>query len=378
MYQTTVGDNEKRLSECLGIAWQRADIIITTGGLGPTRGDITKEVVSDYLSLPLENDDVVLNRIKTFFVKRGAIMPENNLKQALKPIGATVLQNEAGTAPGLAVEKDNKVIILLPGPPNELKTVFQKEGIPFLENKFLKQGIIHSKVLRLRGVGESTVAEKLDDIILAQSNPTIAIYARSGEIIIRITAKGKDKAQAEFLIAEMETNVRSRLQAKIYGVDDETLAQKLGDELSKKKCSIAFAESCTGGLASSMLTDVPGSSEYLLGSVVSYSNMAKEKVLGVSKVNLQQYGAVSEQVAMEMAEGVRNLLGTTIGVSITGIAGPGGGTTDKPVGLVYMAVASANGTVWKKFNFSGARSDNKLRAALNAFSLALDKLTEEF
>jgi len=250
--------------------------------------------------------------------------------------------------------------------------------LPFLEEHFTKQGIIHSKVLRLRGIGESTVAEKLDDIIMSQTNPTIAIYARSGEIIIRITAKSTDYSMAESMILEMETEVRKRLEDNIYGVDNASLAEKLGEELLKRNSTISFAESCTGGLASSMLTDVAGSSGYLLGSVISYSNDAKANVINVSEESLKNFGAVSEQVAREMAVGVRNLFGTALGVSITGIAGPGGGSEEKPVGLVYMAVASEKGTVCQKHKFAGSRTDNKLRSVLAAFSLALDKLNEDF
>ncbi|MGL5207192.1 MAG: nicotinamide-nucleotide amidohydrolase family protein, partial [Acidaminococcaceae bacterium] len=230
----------------------------------------------------------------------------------------------------------------------------------------------------LRGIGESTVAEKLDDIIMSQTNPTIAIYARNGEIIIRITAKGTDYDTAETMISKMETEVRKRLEDNIYGVDNESLAKRLGDELLERNATISFAESCTGGLASSMLTDIAGSSGYLIGSVVSYSNTAKASVINVSEESLRKFGAVSEQVACEMAVGVRNLFGTTLGVSITGIAGPGGGSAEKPVGLVYMAIASEKGTVCQKHNFTGSRTDNKLRSVLAAFSLALDKLIEDF
>ncbi|MGE4589093.1 MAG: competence/damage-inducible protein A [Acidaminococcaceae bacterium] len=378
LYQTTVGDNENRLREVLKIALTRADIIITTGGLGPTRGDITKEMVASVLDLSLELDQETLEKINRFFIHRGICMPENNVKQAMVPQGAYVLKNDTGTAPGLAVENDGKLIILLPGPPNEMKHVCNLQMLPFLEEHFAKQGIIHSKVLRLRGIGESTVAEKLDDIIISQTNPTIAIYARSGEIIIRITAKSIDYDIAEEMILKMEKEVRKRLEDNIYGVDNESLAKKLGEELLKRNATISFAESCTGGLASSMLTDISGSSEYLLGSVVSYSNKAKADVINVSEVSLKKFGAVSEQVACEMAMGVRNLFGTTLGVSITGIAGPGGGSIEKPVGLVYMAIASENGTVCQKHNFTGSRTDNKLRSVLAAFSLALDKLIEDF
>ncbi len=378
LYQTTVGDNETRLREVLKIAIARADIIVTTGGLGPTRGDITKEMVASALDLPLELDQETLEKINQFFIHRGICMPENNVKQAMIPQGAHILKNDAGTAPGLAVEADDKLIILLPGPPNEMKHVCTEQMLPFLEEHFSQQGIIHSKVLRLKGIGESTVAEKLDDIIMSQTNPTIAIYARSGEIIIRITAKSIDYAMAEAMIAEMEAEVRKRLEDNIYGVDNESLAKKLGEELLKRNSTISFAESCTGGLASSMLTDIPGSSEYLLGSVVSYSNEAKARVINVSEDSLKKYGAVSEQVAREMAAGVRNLFDTTLGVGITGIAGPGGGSSEKPVGLVYMAIASEKGIVCQKHKFNGSRTDNKLRSVLAAFSLALDKLNEEF
>lgn len=377
LYQTTVGDNEQRLSDVLKIALERADIVITTGGLGPTRGDITKEVVAEILEKPLKLDQETLDKINGFFIHKGICMPENNIKQAMVPEGAHILTNDAGTAPGLAIDYEDKLIILLPGPPNELKHICQQQMLPFLERHFTKQGIIHSKVLRLRGIGESTVAEKLDDIIISQSNPTIAIYARRGEIIIRITAKGADLATAEEMIATMETDVRRRLDDNIYGIDNDSLAQKLGEELLQCKGTIAFAESCTGGLATSMLTDVPGSSSYLLGSVVSYSNMAKAKVINVSEASLEQFGAVSEQVAKEMAVGVRNLFGTTLGVSITGIAGPGGGSELKPVGLVYMAVANDKEIICQKHVFSGSRTENKLRSVLAVFSLALDKLYNE-
>jgi len=377
LYQTTVGDNEQRLLEVLNIALNRADIVITTGGLGPTRGDITAEIVAKYLGLSLELHEPSLDKIKDYFVKKGIVMPQNNVKQAMIPKGAHILTNDVGTAPGIVVETNTgKLIILLPGPPNEMKHVFNLQMMPYLEKHFKQQGIIHSKVLHLRGMGESTIATKLDDIIVGQTNPTIAIYARKGEIIIRITAKSTSLSEAQSLIVEMEKQVRERLNKFIFGVDDETLAEALGKKLSEGNYTISFAESCTGGLASSMLTDIPGSSNYLLGSVVSYSNMAKNKVINVRQETLDEYGAVSQQVACQMAEGVRNLFGTTIGVGITGIAGPGGGSDSKPLGLIYISVANEKGTVWEKNNFKGSRSDNKLRSVMAAFSLAIDKLNE--
>lgn len=375
LYQTTVGDNAERLLSVLHIAFQRADIIITTGGLGPTRGDITKEMVARYLQLPLNLNAGWLQKIQTYFVRRGTVMSENNKKQALVPAGAEILVNEHGTAPGLALKTAaGKLVFLLPGPPAELQPMCTEQLLPYLQRTFASQGVIHSRVLHVRGLGESVVAEKLDSLIIRQTNPTLALYARKGEIIIRITAKGKNLLEAEALNKELEEQIRTYLPIEIFGVDDDTLAAVLGKSLLAKKATIALAESCTGGLASSLLTDVPGSSEYLLGSVVSYSNMAKAKVLGVKQESLAAYGAVSEQVARQMAEGVRKLFGTTLGVGITGIAGPGGATATKPVGLVYIAVANAHGTHCEECHFNGSRTTNKLRSAMTALSLAYDKL----
>ncbi len=376
LYQTTVGDNAGRLKDVFKTALERADIVITTGGLGPTRGDITKEVLCETLNLGTYLDLDTWNRINNYFCKRGLCMSGNNEKQAMVPIGAQVLTNEVGTAPGLAVTQGDKLIVLLPGPPSEMQHVYEKQLEPYLINHFAKQGVIYSHIIRLRGIGESAVAEKLDDIITSQTNPTIAIYARRGEIIIRLTAKCMELNEAKTLIAAMEALVNQRLSRYIYGTDDETLASYLGRELLRTGSTIAFAESCTGGLASSLITDVPGSSEYLLGSAVTYSNMAKHKLINVSQENLDTYGAVSEPVARQMAEGVRALFGTTYGVGITGIAGPGGATRDKPVGLVYMAVADDKGTVCDKHIFGGSRTDNKMRSALTAISMVIDRIKE--
>ena len=369
LYQTTVGDNETRLRSVLEIALERADIVITTGGLGPTRGDITKEVIADMLGLEMYLDLDTWDRINSFFVKKGLCMSSNNDKQAMVPLGAEILINEVGTAPGLVLEHNGKLIVLLPGPPSELNYVCEQRFLPLLMQRYAQQGIIYSRILKMRGIGESSVAAQLDDIITSQSNPTIAIYARRGEIIVRITAKASDVEEAKALISGTEAQIYERLSKFIYGVDDASLAEYLGQELLKSGSTIAFAESCTGGLASSMITDIPGSSEYLLGSVVTYSNMAKQKLVNVSAENLEKYGAVSEQVACEMASGVRDLFGTTYGVGITGIAGPGGATEEKPVGLVYMAVADC-----VKHLFGGTRTENKLRSALTAISMVIDKI----
>ena len=375
LYQTTVGDNPERLQAALAVAAGRADLIILSGGLGPTDGDITKETVAAYCHLPLYLDLETWNHIHNIFSKRQMCMTDNNEKQALVPEGALILKNQVGTAPGLVVDYDQHFFVLLPGPPFELKYVCEHEFFPYLENQFGAQGIIQSLTLKVRGLGESLVAEKLAALISKQTNPTIALYARDGGILVRLTAKAADAQQAEKLLHKLDLKVQKLLAGHVYGYDEETLAAALGKLLTARKQTIAFAESCTGGLASSLITDIPGSSEYLKGSVVTYSNEAKHALIKVSKTSLTRYGAVSKQVACEMATGVRDLLGTDLGVSITGIAGPGGATRTKPVGLVYIAVADKEGVVCTKNLFTGLRTQIKLRSALTAIGMAYDKMT---
>lgn len=323
LYQSTVGDNHGRMKQVIEQAMERADMIIISGGLGPTRGDITRDVVTEVCHTECYLDLDTWGRIDAYFARTGRKAPENNDKQAYVPIGAEVLQNDVGTAPGLWLEYNGKIFILLPGPPAELMDICEKQLWPRLQRRFAEHGIIMSRILHLRGIGESMVAQKIDDLICSQGNPTIAIYARHGEILIRITAKSDNAGHAEEMLREEERRLRSRLEEYIYGVDDDSIAACLGRQLLKKGKTIAFAESCSGGLASSLVTDVPGSSEYLLGSVVTYTNMAKNKLLNVQQETLDKFGAVSRETACEMAAGVRRLLGSDYGVSITGNAGPG-------------------------------------------------------
>lgn len=376
LYQTTVGDNPARLKEVLATAAQRADLIITSGGLGPTRGDITKELVAEYCGADLYMDLEVWNHIQTLLSRRGVCIPSNNDKQALVPSGALVLRNEVGTAPGLVLEHGKNTFVLLPGPPFELKYVAQHELFPYLAKRFTGQGIIKSHTLKLRGVGESAVAQELDGIITRQSNPTIALYARDGSILIRLTAKAASDQEADALIARMQDEVEALVGAYVYGYDEDNLSEVLGRELRQRHMTIALAESCTGGLVSSLLTDIPGSSEYVKGSVVSYTNEVKHQIIHVNQSILDKKGAVSEETAKEMAQGVRQLIGADMGVSITGLAGPGGGTRKKPVGLVYIAVADEQGVVCRQYHFSGARSQIKFRAATAALGFAFDRLKE--
>lgn len=376
LYQTTVGDNPERMKQVLESAMARADIIITSGGLGPTRGDITKEIVMEVCHTEAYLDLDTWGRIDAFFQKKGACTPANNDKQAYIPIGAEVLQNDVGTAPGLWLEYHGKTFIMLPGPPAELIDMCEKQLWPRMQQRFTKQGTILSRVLHLRGIGESKVAETIDSLIVAQSNPTIAIYARKGEIIIRITAKAESNKEANALLDRCEQELKLYLDNYIYGVDDDTLAAVLGKLLLAKGKTIALAESCSGGLASSLITDVAGSSEYLLGSVVTYTNMAKNKLINVQQDTLDRYGAVSRETACEMAVGVRRLLGSDYGVSITGNAGPGA-SEGKPVGLVYIAVATEDTLYCQEHHFTSTRTENKLRIALTAISMVIDKILEE-
>ena len=359
VYHSTVGDNRARMRSVMEIALERADIVITSGGLGPTLGDFTKEVMADLLGLPLILHEPSLEKIKCFFAHRHAHMPVNNQKQAMVPEGSYILNNSCGTAPGIVIQHNNKVIVHLPGPPHELKTMVKNELLPYLSVHYPQKAIIVSKELHTYGLGESAVDETLRDILLTQSNPTIALLARPGEILVRITAKADNTRAAEELIAATEKQIRARLGNIIFSTNDKTMEEVVAETLFAQKKTIALAESCTGGLVTSRLTDVRGASAYLIGSVVCYSNEIKEKQLGVPHQTLLDYGAVSEPTARAMAEGIRRLNGTDIGVGVTGIAGPDGGTPEKPVGTVYIAVADKNETTCRLCHFTGNRTTIK-------------------
>lgn len=376
VYQSTVGDNRQRMASVLSIALERADIVITSGGLGPTRGDITKEVTAELLGRPMYLHDESVEHIKGFFERRRLTMSQNNLRQAMMPEGAIVVKNFRGTAPGVVLEHEGKTIIHLPGPPMELEYMFENGIRPYLANRFGNQGMIVSKVLRTFGLGESALEERIHDYILAQKNPTLALLARSGEIHVRLTAKGETADHAHRLIGELEPKIRERIGEFVFGTDGQGLEQVVGEELTAKKYTLALAESCTGGAVSARLTDIPGSSAYLIGSIVSYSNPIKSGFVGVPESILEEKGAVSEETALAMAEGIRERFGADIGVGVTGIAGPGGGTEAKPVGLVYIAVAGPDGTVVEEERFVGQRNVIRTRtvnAALNLVRQYLQK-----
>lgn len=371
LYQSVIGDNRQRMSNVLSTALQRADIVITSGGLGPTQGDITKEVTAHVLDRQLYLDERSLERIKAYFAKLhpdNMAIPNNNTRQAMIPEGAIIVDNERGTAPGVITEANGKIIINLPGPPHELKHMFTVSIIPYLKAKFGFQGTISSKILHTFGIGESALEEEIKDLILNQSNPTLALLVRHGEIFVRLTAKGKSEEEAKILINNLEEIIRKRVGQYVFGVNDDTMEEVVGAKLAEKNLTVALAESCTGGLVSSKITDVPGSSAYLIGSVVCYSNQIKNKIVGVPEEVLDEYGAVSEQTAISMACGIRCAFGTDLGVGITGIAGPGGATPTKPIGLVYIAVDGPLGTKCFEYTFPGSRIYNKIRTTMTALN----------
>lgn len=371
-HQGTVGDNETRLMESLNEGLKRSDIIITTGGLGPTKDDMTKEVAAKCFGQELVLYMDIWKDIKSYFNKLGLELTENNKKQAYFPKDCTILNNPNGTAPGAILKKDNKMIILLPGPPKEMVPMFNNELKKHL--LCLTDYKIVSKTLRFFGIGESSLEDKLIDMINNQKNPTIAPYAKEGEVNIRITAKAENTEKANELIKNVEDEINNRVGNYIYGYDDTTLEEEVAKLLVEKNMTIAVSESCTGGMVSSKLINYPGISQSFLEGCVTYSNEAKMKRLGVKKDTLDKFGAVSEETAIEMARGVAKSLGANIGVSTTGIAGPGGGTDEKPVGLVYIGLYINGEIKVKKCNLAGSREKIRSRATSEALNLVRTEL----
>ncbi|KPI53594.1 damage-inducible protein CinA [Clostridioides difficile] len=381
-HQSTVGDNKQRLLECFDESLKRSDLVITTGGLGPTGDDMTKETAAEYFGQELELHKPSLEVLESFFVKTGRKMAENNMKQVYFPKDAIVLKNNNGTAPGAILKKNDKSIIVLPGPPREMKAMFNESVKPYLQ-QFTNEMLV-SKTLRLYGIGESNLELEILDIINEQTNPTVALYAKELEVTIRITAKAKNEKDAFELIKPVEEEIKNRVGKYVYTEGDISVSEgetALEDAVAKllveKNLTIAVAESCTGGLVSSSLINYSGISSVFLEGCVTYSNEAKMKRLGVKIETLEEFGAVSEQTAIEMAEGVAKGLGANIGISTTGVAGPGGGTEEKPVGLVYTAIYINGKTVVKKNIFNGDRRKIRLRATrdlLNELRIQLEKL----
>ncbi len=344
-YQTVVGDNPMRIQKVLAIACERSRLLIFTGGLGPTPDDLTTEAIADFFAVPLVERPEVLEDIERKYAQQGRKMTPSNRKQAMLPEGADILPNPIGSAPGMIWQpRTGLTILTFPGVPSEMKAMWQQTAVPYLRSQGWGQEMIYSRTLRYWGIAESALAEKASDL-LALKNPTVAPYAGNGEVRLRISARAESESTALQLIQPIEQQLRQIGGLDCYGADDDTLASVVGELLQQQGATLSVAESCTGGGLGQVLTAVVGSSNYFWGGVIAYDNPVKISLLGVNSEDLAQQGAVSDTVAQQMATGVRDRLGTTWGVSITGVAGPGGGTTEKPVGLVYIGLAGPEGWV---------------------------------
>lgn len=375
-YQTVVGDNAQRLENTLKTALERSDVVILGGGLGPTQDDLTKEITAKVFGKRLIEDCAWKKQICEFFKRRGVEeqdITENNWKQALVPEGAIVVENENGTAPGLILEDCGKIAILLPGPPGELIPMFHDKIYPYLRAK--QPEVIVSSMVKVCGIGESKAEEMIEDLIEKQSNPTIATYAKTGEVHLRITAKAADEEQAKELIKPVADELLARFGGFVFATNESgTLEESIASLLQERNLTLTTVESCTGGLLSGRLVNVPGVSGVFRQSFVTYSNKAKRKLVNVKKSTLKAYGAVSAKTAKEMARGGIRAAGCDVAVSVTGIAGPDGGSVEKPVGLVYIGVAIRDKVWVKEYRFSGNRKkirESSVAAALTQLRLCL-------
>ena len=360
LYRGTVGDNRDRLASQVRLALSRSDLVVLTGGLGPTADDVTKEVCAEEMGFPLVRDSRAEEAIRAFFARRDGKMPMTNLKQADVPDGGTIFYNAHGTAPGMAMERDGKCLILLPGPPHEMEAMFRESVLPFLASKGL--GVIASHTVRTMGIGESAMAEKVSDL-LDGANPTVAPYAKMGEALLRVTARAASAGEAEALMAPVMSEIRQRLQPYIYGIDVEGVQYTLVRALREKGLHIATAESCTAGYIAGRIAQVPGASDVFDWGVVTYANDVKQRLLGVRAETLDAYGAVSEQTAREMACGALERSGADIAVAVTGVAGPGG-SGSKPAGLAYIGVADRDGV--EVVRYETCRDDREFNRTVTA------------
>ncbi len=369
-FATTVGDELERIEEAFRLALARADLVVATGGLGPTEDDLTREAVSAVLGRPLKLDEGILERIRQRFARRGMSMPRNNEKQALVPEGALVLENPHGTAPGLLIRVgEGQAVLLMPGVPREMLPMLEERALPRLRELFGLRRRGGTRVLKVTGLSESKVDEVIGDLIRQDTNPAVTILAHAGEIHLVLQAMAGTEEELTALLGGVEGEIRRRLGVFLYGTDRERLEDVVGRLLRERRKTVAVAESCTGGLVAHRLTNVPGSSLYFERGVVAYSEEAKRTAVGVPASLLRQYGTVSREVAEAMAEGVRKGSGADYGLGITGIAGPSGGTPEKPVGLVHIALSWGEGVASKEYRFPFDREMNKWWAAQMALDL---------
>ena len=372
-YQDVVGDNEGRMRDVICTALNRSDVVILTGGLGPTEDDITKEVTADLMGMPLEEDSHSRKLIDKYLKEYEKNNPQrritkNNYKQAMVPKGAIVLDNHNGTAPGLILEKKGKTAILLPGPPNEMKPMFEEYIVPYLQKN--QPEIIVSQMVKISGIGESQVAEEIQDLIESQTNPTIAPYAKTGEVHLRVTASAENEKACKKLIKPVVKELKKRFGENVFATDEsKTLEEAVIDLLKEKDLKLSLAESLTGGMIAQRIVNVSGASDVFGYGFVTYSNKAKHKCLGVKKSTLKEKGAVSAKCAREMATGACKESGADISISVTGLAGPGGGTKETPVGTVFMGCCYEGRTIAKEFHFTGNRM--RIREQTTAHALAM-------
>ena len=366
-HQTVVGDHPERLRAALEDAYSgrgrpAADLVIMSGGLGPTYDDLTKETVAAFFGRDMTTHEESLVRIKDYFDRTGRVMSPNNAKQAQMPVGATVFPNDYGTAPALAVSDGHRTAILLPGPPGELQPLFNEQVTPYLHR--YTEGVLVSRNIHLIGIGESDVENRLKDLMVNAQNPTVAPYCQSGEVRLRVTAKADSAEMATAMCDRMVDTIRKTDVAPfIYGVDLSGIQEAVVQHLTQKGMTVGCAESCTGGMIAEMLTDVSGASAVFAGGLVTYTNAIKIKLLGVSADTIHRYTEVSEQTVREMAEGARRTLGTDFAVATTGYAGPTGGTAENPVGTVYVGIAAPNGTASLRLSYSASKSRDYIRTA---------------
>lgn len=373
-HRATVGDNLDRAVATVKQAVSRADLVILVGGLGPTMDDLTRDVIAQVCGAPLVRDPVIAAHLSDWFARRSALLVDTILRQADVPTGAIALPNANGTAPGLLLEKNNKIVVALPGPPNELIPLFETSVFPFLRERTGGQRqVIRSRSLRIVGMGESLVEETVREL-MQDANPTVAPYAKTGEVHLRVTARGPSEEVADALIAERAALLSERLGDVVYGYDDTTLEAATVARLIERKKTVATAESCTGGLLGARLTSVPGASAVFTTGLVTYSNDAKVHLLKIPQALVASVGAVSPQVASAMAARVRELAETDLGVGITGIAGPDGGSAEKPVGLVFIGLAHGDKAWATRHLFSGLREDIRVRATQTALDLLRQEL----
>ncbi|NUQ69355.1 MAG: competence/damage-inducible protein A [Chthonomonadales bacterium] len=371
-HRTTVGDNRARLVAALREALDAADVVFTIGGLGPTQDDITRDALSEATGIPLALNEGIARELQEFLRARGAEILNSQLRQAYVPVRGWHLPNPNGTAPGLVFELPSKLAIALPGPPGEFIPMLEHAALPILRQR-TGTATIRSRVLRVCGMGEAAVEDRVLDL-MASDNPTVAPYAKTGEVHLRVTARGDNGEEADALAAPIIAEIQRRLGDHLYAYDDEPLEAAVVRALIERRQTVATAESCTGGMLAGRITDVPGSSAAFPGGVVAYSNGLKVAMLGVRDETLRSHGAVSREVAMAMASGVRERVGADYGIGITGVAGPDGGSEDKPVGLVYIALADPDAVDVTENRYRGIRSDVRLRATQTALTMLRDRL----